>query len=184
VARPPLIDRTTVLQTGLAIADERGVEAVTMHAVSKRLGVTPMALYRHVANKSDLLDGMVESLLTDFPLPDTGLAWQERLAVIGRAVRAVARRHPGVFPLLLRVPANTPAGLRARDAVCSALQDAGVPRDQIPRVERLLSTMILGFAASEAGGRFRGERAKEIDADFSYLEELVARVLQSRAATE
>ena len=69
VGRPARIDRDAVLATGLVIADELGLEALTMGAVAERLGVTPMALYRHVVNKADLLDGIVELLLTEFPAP-------------------------------------------------------------------------------------------------------------------
>src|SRR3954468_4228686 len=72
MARPRVIDRRLVLEASLAIADADGLDAVTMGAVARRLGVTPMALYRHVANKGDLLDGVVESLLDEIPTPAEG----------------------------------------------------------------------------------------------------------------
>src|SRR5690606_21008169 len=74
------ISRPAVLAAALAVADERGLDALTMQAVAARLGVTAMALYRHVRDKDDLLDGLVEALLTEFPPPDPGLPWRERLA--------------------------------------------------------------------------------------------------------
>jgi AcrR family transcriptional regulator len=183
MARPARIDRAAVLRASLAIADEHGLGAVTMSAVAEQLGVTAMALYRHVANKADLLDGLVESLLTEFALPDAALPWNERLAAIGHAVRATALRHPDVFALLLRLPAGTPAAKRVRDEIYTALREAGLPEAQIPRAERLLSTMILGFAASEAGGRFAGHRAADVDADFAYLEDLIGRLLAEHGAS-
>ena len=67
MARPRLIDRASVLRASLAIADEHGIDALTMQTVAERLGVTSMALYRHVENKQDLLDGVVESLLNEIP---------------------------------------------------------------------------------------------------------------------
>ncbi len=100
MGRPAQINREAILRASLAIADERGLEAVTMQAVASALDVTPMALYRHVASKADLLDGLVESLLTGFPLPADGLAWDLRLRELGRSMREIARRHPQVFPLL------------------------------------------------------------------------------------
>jgi AcrR family transcriptional regulator len=181
VGRRPRIDRAAVLAASLAVADRDGLEALTMQAVADRLGVTPMALYRHVANKADLLDGVVESLLTEFPLPEQATSWQARLRALGRSVRETAQRHPAVFPLLLSRPATTPVALRVRDAVCVALVDAGVSPDAVDRTERLLSTIVLGFAASEAGGRFAGHSADEIDADFAYLEEVVEHLLETRA---
>src|SRR4051794_1979492 len=163
--RPPRIDRATVLTATLELADEKGLGAVSMRAVADRLGVTPMALYRHVGDKQQLLDGLVERLLQELPLPAEGLPWQERLTGMAWALRATARRHPDVFPLLLRRPAATPGALRVRDAVYTALRAAGAPEPDVPRIERMLSTFVLGFAASEAGGRFSVD-TRQLDDDF------------------
>jgi AcrR family transcriptional regulator len=173
VARPRQIDRSAILEASLAIADARGLPAVTMQAVADRLGVTPMALYRHVKNKADLLDGVVERLLDEVPEPAEDEPWELQLAGMGRALRATARRHPSVFPLLLQRPATTPAARRVRDRSHAALRAAGVAEHDVARVERLLSTMVLGFAASEASGRFTGHARKVIDADYDALEELI-----------
>src|SRR5262245_7241442 len=113
-----------------------------MQAVADRLGVTPMALYRHVRNKSDLLDGLVESLLTEFPLPSDDLSWHDRLTRLAHGIRSSAARHPGVFLLLLQRPVNTAEARRVRDTVYAALRDAGLSPDLVPRAERLLSTAI------------------------------------------
>src|SRR3954454_22940290 len=146
------INRDAILDATLALAEERGLDAVSMRAVAARLGVTPMALYRHVGDKQGLLDGVVERLLDELPSPDASLAPDERLRELAGALRSTARRHPDVFVMLLRRPATTPASLRARERVYAALREAGVPEDLVPRVERLVSTFMLGWAASEAGG--------------------------------
>jgi AcrR family transcriptional regulator len=181
MGRRAQIDRTVILHASLDLADERGLAAVTMQAVAERLGVTPMALYRHIANKADLLDAVVESLLMEFELPDSRLPWRQRLAALARAARDSAKRHPEVFPLLLQRPANTTGALRVRDAVYGALREAGVPDNQVPRAERLLSTFVMGFAVSEASGRFTAQ-AVEVDADFSYLETLVFELIDRAQA--
>lgn len=172
-----------ILRASLDLADERGLAAVTMGAVADRLGVTPMALYRHVGNKADLLDAIVESLLMEIAVPDGRLPWRQRLAAVARAARDSARRHPDVFPLLLQRAANTPGGRRVRDAVCAALRDAGLPEDQVLRVERLLSTFVMGFAVSEASGRF-ATRAVEVEADFNYLQNLVFDFIEQAPARD
>ena len=177
MGRRARIDRSVILRASLDVADERGLTAVTMQAVADRLGVTPMALYRHVAHKADLLDGVVESLLVEFRLPDRRLPWRERLAAIARAARESARRHPDVFPLLLQRRANTPAARRVPDAICEALGDAGMPEALLPRTERLLSTFVMGWAVGEASGRFRA-RATDVDADFVYLQTLVFQFIE------
>jgi len=167
MSRPPRIDRAAVLTATLELADEKGLAAVSMRAVADRLGVTPMALYRHVGDKQQLLDGLVEWVLREVPLPDPALPWPERLEAMAQAMRTTARRHPDVFPLLLRRPAVTPGAARVREAVYAALRGAGVPEPDVARTERMLSTFVLGFAASEAGGRFTVDAA-QLDADFSW----------------
>jgi AcrR family transcriptional regulator len=173
MARPRRIDRAAILRASLAIADERGLDALTMQAVADRLGVTAMALYRHIDDKRDLLDGVVESLLDEIPAPDAERPWDEQLATMGAALRTIGRRHPAVFPLLLQLPATTPGAKRVRNQVHEALRDGGIADDHVQRVERILSTMVLGFAASEASGRFRNHSRKTLDDDYAALEAVI-----------
>jgi AcrR family transcriptional regulator len=155
-----------------------------MSAVAQQLGVTPMALYRHVANKADLLDGLVELLLTAVPAVPAvaaGGAAGSDLADMASAIRATARQHPAVFPLLLRRPATTPEARRVRDSVCDALRRAGVPAVRAAQVERLVSTAVLGFAVSEAAGRFRDHSRRQLDDDFACLLGLLGDFVESVA---
>ncbi|GAA0925958.1 TetR/AcrR family transcriptional regulator [Virgisporangium aurantiacum] len=169
MGRTAQISRATILTAGLAIADEHGLPAVTMQAVARRLRVTPMALYRHVANKDDLLDGLVERLLAEVLPPAAELPWHQRLTTAAHGIRATATRHPDVFALLLSRPVRTAEALGVRESIYAALREAGLEPAQIPRTERLLSTAILGFAASEAAGRFSHHAAAVRDADFACL---------------
>jgi AcrR family transcriptional regulator len=148
--------REEILDAALAIADEHGLDAVSMRAVAERVGVTPMALYRHVSDKAALLDGIVGRLLAAL-LPsdgDRGRAWDERLNALAHACRAITQRHPWAAHLLFSRPAVTPDAVRAVDVIYCALIEAGIPEREVPRLERLVSTFVLGFAASEAAGRF------------------------------
>ncbi|HEU5419742.1 MAG TPA: TetR/AcrR family transcriptional regulator [Streptosporangiaceae bacterium] len=162
--------KEAILDAAVAIADERGLDAVSMRSVAERVGVTPMALYPYVGNKAALLDGMLGRLLRDMwpgesPWPAGGAAgaegdqagqpdWRTRLLIMGRALRDIAKRHPWAASLVFARPAVTPDSVRAIDVVYGALLEAGVPAGQVPRLERLLGTVVFGFAASEAGGRF------------------------------
>ncbi len=181
MGRRKRIDRAGVLAEALALADEGGLEAVTMAAVAERVGVTPMALYRHVANKADLLDGVVELLLTESPPPPPGLPWAERLSLLAADIRASARRHPTVFHLLLQRPATTPEARRTREVVYGALTEAGVPDDRVAQVERLVSTAVLGFAVSEVAGRFRDHPRTQLDDDFEVLQGVLATFISSES---
>ena len=182
MGRPAQIGRAAILEAALAIADDQGLDAVTMHTVARRLHVTPMALYRHVAGKAALLDGLVEVLLTEILLTARELPWDEFLPALAAGIRVTARRHPGIFPLLLSRPAVTPAVTGVRDAVYHALRQAGVPDTNVARTERLLSTAVLGFAVSEAAGRFRGHDQAVIDADFAELQQWLSRLLPGTAS--
>lgn len=169
------LSRDQVLDAALDLADAEGLPAVSMRGVAVRLQVTPMALYRHVGDKDALLDGLVERLLGQVEIPPRDLPWEQRLERQARSLRAVAHLHPAAFGLLLARSATTGA-LRARDAALATLADAGVPADQVPRLERILSTFVLGFATSEVAGRFPDAgRAEE---DFGYaiglLRQLIA----------
>ena len=157
-----------ILDAALAIADERGLDALSMRAVAERVGVTPMALYGYFRNKDELLDGLVGQLLASLVPEDPGRTWEERLGAIAWATRRLAREHPSVFPLLLFRSSVTPDGVRVVDLIYQALIDAGVPDADVPRIERLVTTFVMGFALSEVNGRFSsasGEVRKRRGAD-------------------
>jgi AcrR family transcriptional regulator len=146
--------RQEILDAALALADEDGLDAVSMRAVAQRVGVTAMALYPHFSSKDALLDGLVGRVLADLRLPDPAGPWRQRLSGLAHAMRELAHQHPAVIPLLFSRPAVTPDAVRVVDAIYQALLDAGVPPGQVARLERMLSTFVLGYAVSEVGGRF------------------------------
>jgi len=153
--------RQEILDAALALADERGLAAVSMRAVAERTGVTPMALYPQVGSKAELLDGMLERLLTELVPADAALAagtdgqdWRVRLRALAHAFRKLAHGHPWAATLLFSRPSVTPDAARVVDLVYTSLLEAGVPASEVPRVERLVSTYMIGYVASEVGGRF------------------------------
>jgi AcrR family transcriptional regulator len=160
--------RRQILDAALSIADEDGLDAVSMRSVAARVGVSPMALYPYVGSKAALLDGLVGRLLGELtgasaprPVPPAGVRpaqrsqdWRVELRTLANRMRALARRHPTAFMLLLSRPSVTPEAAAAVDAVYQGLLEAGVPPRDVPRIERLVSTFVLGFAASEVNGRF------------------------------
>jgi AcrR family transcriptional regulator len=156
-----------ILDEALALADERGLGAISMRAVAQRMGLTSMALYPYVGTKNDLLDGMVGRLLAQL-LPAGAMAgdWRDRLCGVAHAARALARVHPGAYPLLMVRPSVTPDAVRVVDVLYQALLDAGVPEPAVPRLERMLSTFVLAFVTSEVNGRFAaGRRGRQVTAD-------------------
>ncbi|HEY2688131.1 MAG TPA: TetR/AcrR family transcriptional regulator [Streptosporangiaceae bacterium] len=163
--------RQEILDAALSLADEKGLHAVSMRAVAERTGVTPMALYPHVGSKAALLDGMLGRLLADLLPPVAAAAesqdWRQRLRTIAHLARGLAHRHPWAAMLIFSRPSVAPGAVRVVDQIYAALIDAGVPDADVARVERLVSTFVIGYGASETGGRFstgtlnpRGRRAQ------------------------
>jgi AcrR family transcriptional regulator len=175
------LSRSVVLDTTLALATEEGLSAVSMRAVARRLNVTPMALYRHVGDKDGLIDGLIERLLQEIRVPEPGLSWQQQLHDLAQSMRAAARRHPDLFVLLFQRRAMTERAVEPRQAVYRALRAARLAEEVIPLAERLLSTFMLGFAASESGGRFSDVDA---DADLAVAERLIADLIAAHAGHE
>ncbi|MEV1290517.1 WHG domain-containing protein [Micromonospora sp. NPDC049679] len=145
-----------ILTHAMALADEEGLAALSMRAVAQRLGLSSMALYPYVGSKDGLLDGLVDLLVAELlpPAVATEGDWRERLRTVARAVRAIAHAHPGAYALMMGRPSTTPDAARLLDVLYDALLEAGVPEPQVPRLERLLTTLVLGFAAAELNGRF------------------------------
>lgn len=184
MGRPAQISRTAILDAALELADRDGLDGVTMHAVARRLNVTTMALYRHMDGKDAMLDGLVERLLTAFPAQQARSSGEQWLTAVADGIREIAWLHPTVFPLLLTRPAVTPAAQEVRDAVVAALQDEGLTETAARRAERLLSTAVLGFAASEVTGRFRQHDKATLDQDFTELLRWLRLALTSPPAAE
>jgi AcrR family transcriptional regulator len=111
--RRPGLTREQVLTAALKIIDEDGVDALSMRRLGQALDRNPMAIYRHAADKNDLLDGVVEQVTSELVVhrtPDSD--WEDTLRRTAHAFRRVALAHPHVVPLLLTRPLSGPLALR------------------------------------------------------------------------
>ena len=168
--------RQEILDAAMAIADENGLGGVSMRTVAEAVGVTPMALYRHFDSKVALLDGMVERLVTSLHPENVTGSWDERLTALAYAYRGLAQRHPWSADLLFSRPSATPDAARVTEFIYAAIREAGAPESQVGRLERLVTTFVIGFAASEVLGRFASRPLDfnaEFDADLADLRQLI-----------
>ena len=139
-----------VVDAALRAADEGGIEAVSLRRLAGALEVTPMAIYRHVHNKSHLLDLMAERLLEQVDLAsDESATWQDRLRRLLGSYQAVVAAHPAT-PLLLSRPFVSEAALRGSEALLAILRSAGFDAGQSARVLQVISGMLLGPAIHRA----------------------------------
>ena len=147
--RVPL-SRERVLCGALAVADAEGVGALTMRSLAGHLDVKPMALYHHVANKSAIIDGIVDLVFSEIELPTIGGDWRTEMNRRARSARQVLRRHPWAIGLLQSRTSPGPGTLRHHDAVIGALRKAGFSVPMTAHAFALLDSYIYGFALSEA----------------------------------
>ena len=145
--RVPL-SRERVLRAGLELADASGVEALTMRRLGEELGFEAMSLYRHVANKQDLLDGMLDLVLAEWQLPE-GDDWQKAIRTSANSVHDALRRHPWAARLLMTGSHLRPVRLQYMDGLLSRLHDAGFDAGTTYSVYHLLDGFIFGFSLWE-----------------------------------
>lgn len=148
------ITKQQIVAAAIEIADADGLPAVSMRAVAHRLSVSPMSLYSRVANKDELLDGMVDELIVRVEMPPGDLPWGQRLTRLLSALRKAGQRHPTLSLLLLERPVVARTGHVVTEALFTILRSANLNDDGVLQFEQLISTWLLGFMASEARGRF------------------------------
>jgi AcrR family transcriptional regulator len=157
-ARTPL-SRDRVLRAAVAFADERGVAALSMRKLGEALGVEAMSLYNHVANKNDLLDGMVDVVFSEIEVPEQTADWRGSMRRRGLSMRDALHRHRWAIGLMESRTAPGPATLRHHDAVIGSLRAGGFSVEMAAHAFSALDSYIYGFALQEASLPF--ESAEE-----------------------
>ena len=142
--RKPL-SRDRILEAALALADEHGLEALSMRKLGQSLGFEAMSLYNHVTHKDDLLDGMLDLVLTEMeaPRPEDGLAGIRAAAI---SAHEALQRHPWAASLLMAPSRVRPARLRYMDALLGALRGAGFPAETTYHAYHVIDAHVIGFS--------------------------------------
>jgi AcrR family transcriptional regulator len=143
------LSRDRVLAAALALADAGGLESLTMRRLGEELDVGPMALYRHVANKDDLVDGLVDLVFGEVGLPPTDVDWKTAMRERAIALRDVLSRHRWAIGLMESRRNPGPANLRHHDAVIGSLRAAGFDMAMAAHAYSLLDAYIYGFALTK-----------------------------------
>jgi AcrR family transcriptional regulator len=146
----PRLSRDRVLRAATGLADAEGIESLTMRRLGEELGVEAMSLYRHVANKVDLLDGMIDGVFAEIDLPSARTDWTTAMRQRAISVRAVMSRHPWATGLMESRTTPGPATLRHHDAVIGTLRGAGFSIALAAHAFSALDSYIYGFALQEA----------------------------------
>ena len=150
------LSRDSVLRQAVAVADGGGLASLTIRSLAQALGVRPMSVYHHVANKDEILDGIVDIVFSEIDLPAVGGEWRSELAGRARSARQVLRRHPWAVSLLESRTSPGPATLAHHDAVLGTLRTAGFTPELTAHAYALLDAFVYGFAVQEASLPFEG----------------------------
>jgi AcrR family transcriptional regulator len=142
--RAPLT-RERVLQVAIEFADRGGIDALSMRKLGQELGVVAMALYRHVRNKDDLLDGLVEAIVGQIGRPQPRDGWKASLREQAMAARRVMLRHPWARQVLEERGTGGPATLARIEAALATLRDAGFSIELAHHALHVLGSRIFGF---------------------------------------
>jgi AcrR family transcriptional regulator len=142
-SRSPLT-KDRVLQAALRLADEGGIESLSMRKLGQELGVEAMSLYNHVANKDEVLDGIVEAVVREVEPPPEGTEWKEALRQNAISTHEALMRHPWAASLWWR-RAEGPDRMRGAELMLRTLRQAGFSEDLTYHGYHVLVGHILGF---------------------------------------
>jgi AcrR family transcriptional regulator len=183
-ARRVPLTREQVLQAALALADESGIGSLTMRKLGHAVGVEAMSLYHHVANKDDLLDGMIDMVFREIELPSAEQGWKTAMRRRAIAARAALSRHRWAIGLMESRASPGPATLRHHDAVLGCLRDAAFSIELAAHAHAVLDSYVYGFALQERSLPFetpeetstmaRAMLARFPAADYPHLAEFTA----------
>jgi len=140
-----------VLRAAIAFADEKGIESLSMRKLGQQLGVEAMSLYKHVANKDDMLDGMVDVVFSEIDLPSSGIHWKEAMRQRAFSAREALARHHWAIGLTESRMKPGPANLRHHDSVLGCLREEGFTIEMALHAYSALDSYIYGFALQERG---------------------------------
>ena len=143
-SRVPL-SRERVLRAAIDLADARGIESLTMRRLAQELGVEAMTLYYHVANKDEIVNGIVEMVVGEFELPPPEADWKAAVRTMAISAHQVLLRHPWAASLVLSSSGVSGSRLKYMDSLLGSLRRAGFSAEMTDHAYHVLDSHIMGF---------------------------------------
>jgi AcrR family transcriptional regulator len=146
-AKPRIpLSRERVLQAAVVLADEEGIEALSMRRLADALGVKAMSLYNHVANKDDLLDGIVDAAYREIVIPSSEVDWKTQIRELAVSAHETMLRHPWASGLQSRRKPG-PGLLRYGDTLLGYFRDSGFSKNLTYHAYHIVESYITGFTS-------------------------------------
>ncbi|BAK33956.1 TetR family transcriptional regulator [Microlunatus phosphovorus NM-1] len=159
-ARAPL-SRDRIIDGAVALADQIGLEPLTIRRLASHLGVKPMSVYHYVDGKDDIIDGMVGRVFDEVERPDPMVPWQDGSRRRARSLRAALRRHPWAIPLMESRRKPGTDILDHHEAVVATWLTTGFPLPIVAHALAVVDAFVYGFALQEAALPF-GESSGDL----------------------
>ncbi|MEG3635589.1 TetR/AcrR family transcriptional regulator [Micromonospora palythoicola] len=158
----PALTRQAIVAVALDLVDRAGVDAVTMRSVADALGTGPASIYRHVSGKDELLELVLDRVLTEVvvPPPDPD-DWRESLVALAREVRRVLLAHHDIAAVAMSGPPVGDSSARIAEALLAILRPAGFPDDVCAWTIDRLSLYVTADALDTARQRVAGQGGPE-----------------------
>jgi AcrR family transcriptional regulator len=191
-AGPPLrapLSRERVLRAAVALADAGGVESLSMRRLAQELGVVPMALYKHVANKDELLDGMIDVVVGEIdPPPPGGTDWKTAIRRRVLSARSALLRHPWASQVIESRPDPTPVVLQYMDSMIGIFRAGGFSIDLTHHAMHAMGSRLLGFSQElfddsvDLDPRATALMLQRMAGTYPHITELVAAITHDQAS--
>ena len=141
----------------MVLADSGGIEALSMRRLAKELGVEAMSLYNHVANKDEILGGIMDVVVSEIDLPSDRADWKAAMRRSAISARDVFLRHRWASSLWMSRQSDGPARLQHADWMLRTLREAGFSKDVIYHAFHILESYILGFTDQQLNFPYKDE---------------------------
>ena len=165
------LSRDRILRAALALADEGGIDALTMRKLGQVLGFEAMSLYNHVANKDDVLDGILDLVLDESEPPSPAGDWHTAIRNSAISVHQGLTRHPWACPLLMSPGRIRPARLQYMDSLLGRLREAGFSAETTYHAYHVLDAHIFGFSLWQANHSYSAAQISNLAAE--WLERMI-----------
>jgi AcrR family transcriptional regulator len=169
-AEPRLpLSRDRILRAALALADESGIEGLTMRKLGRTLGFEAMSLYNHVANKDDLLDGILDLVLEESEVPSPAGAWDAAIRSSAISVHEALRRHTWACTVIMAPAHIRPARLRYMDSLLGRLREAGFSAETTYHAYHVLDAHIFGFSLWQTSHAYSASQVSNMAAELDRM---------------
>lgn len=179
------LTRDRIIDAAMSLADQTGVDALTIRKLATALEAKPMTIYHYVANKEAIIDGMVDQVFGEIDLPPTNPNWKTAIRHRASSARAVLAKHPWAVPLMDSRSSPGPATLKHHNAVLGCLREGGLSVEMTAHAYAVIDAFIYGFAIQEASlPATTGEQMHELvetittpfsEGEYPYLMELTTK---------